>query len=163
GCQGADRRGPIVEERTRDRTAPSDDREADRLGTDAANGPHPGRARRRPAPGADRGAPSARPGRRRRRGRSPWAAAPTDGTGRRHRPAREPYRPASAAERGEAAGVRGRARRPASEAERAADDLAHDLVRAAVDPLDAGVAPHPRDLVLLHVAVAAVDLDAGVD
>src|SRR4051812_24256701 len=49
------------------------------------------------------------------------------------------------------------------EAERAADDLLHDLGRAAVEALHASVAPHARDLVLLHVAVAAVQLQAEVD
>src|SRR4051812_4408732 len=50
-----------------------------------------------------------------------------------------------------------------SEAERPADDLLHDLGRAAVDGLDAGVQEGPRDGVLEHVAVAAVQLQAAVD
>src|SRR4051812_31988279 len=53
--------------------------------------------------------------------------------------------------------------RRGSEAERAAHDLLHDLGGPAVDPLDAGVAPHAGDLVFLHVAVAAVQLQAQVD
>src|SRR5436309_14439483 len=44
------------------------------------------------------------------------------------------------------------------QAERLAEDLAHDLVRAAPDRAEARVARHALDLVLLHVAGAAVDL-----
>src|ERR1700761_4439507 len=52
---------------------------------------------------------------------------------------------------------------PSLEAERAADDLFHDLRGPAVDPLDPRVAPQARDLVLLHVAVATVQLQPEVD
>src|SRR5262249_50887210 len=45
---------------------------------------------------------------------------------------------------------------------RAADDVEHDLVGARADPVQAHVAPHALDAVLLHVAGAAVDLDALV-
>src|SRR4051812_43514099 len=45
---------------------------------------------------------------------------------------------------------------------RAPDDVEHDLVRARADPVQAHVAPHALDAVLLHVARAAVDLDALV-
>src|SRR5438552_2096082 len=48
------------------------------------------------------------------------------------------------------------------QAERLAEDLAHDLVRAAADRAEARVARHALDLVLLHVAGAAVDLQARV-
>ena len=44
-----------------------------------------------------------------------------------------------------------------------ADDLVHDLVGATVDPLHARVAPQPRDLVLVHVSVAAVQLHAAIE
>jgi cytochrome P450 family 144 len=44
-----------------------------------------------------------------------------------------------------------------------ADDLLHDLGRAAVDGLHAGVQERPRDRVLQHVAVSAVQLQAAVD
>ena len=44
----------------------------------------------------------------------------------------------------------------------AADHLEHDLVGAGADPVQAAVAVGALDLVLLHVAVAAVDLDALV-
>ena len=54
-------------------------------------------------------------------------------------------------------------RPPRSQAERAADDLLHDLVRAAVDAGDARVGEGARDRVLEHVAVAAVQLHAAVD
>src|SRR3954454_5460873 len=42
---------------------------------------------------------------------------------------------------------------------RAGDDEALDLVRALVDLRDLGVAHHPLDRVLVHVAVAAEHLD----
>ena len=48
-----------------------------------------------------------------------------------------------------------------SEAHRPADDLLHDLARAAVEPLHAPVAPQPGDLVLVDVAVTAVQLGSG--
>ena len=44
----------------------------------------------------------------------------------------------------------------------APDHLEHDLVGAGADAVEAGVAVGALDLVLLHVAVAAVDLDAVV-
>src|SRR4051812_21749712 len=49
-----------------------------------------------------------------------------------------------------------------SEAHGAADDLLHDLARAAVQPLHPPVAPQPGDLVLVDVAVTAVQLQAAV-
>src|SRR3954469_3758205 len=49
-----------------------------------------------------------------------------------------------------------------SEAEGLANDLEHDLVGAGADPVQAQVAPHALDVVLLHVAGSAVDLDALV-
>src|SRR5829696_1220653 len=49
-----------------------------------------------------------------------------------------------------------------SEAVGLANDLEHDLVGAGADPVQAQVAPHALDVVLLHVARAAVDLDALV-
>src|ERR1035441_9658888 len=49
-----------------------------------------------------------------------------------------------------------------SEAQAAAHDLLHDLGRAAVEPLHPGVSPEPGDLVLVDVAVAAVQLQAAV-
>src|SRR3954470_24385622 len=45
---------------------------------------------------------------------------------------------------------------------RAPDDLEHDLVGAGTDAVEAHVAPDPLHAVLLHVAGAAVDLDALV-
>src|SRR6202012_4593887 len=45
----------------------------------------------------------------------------------------------------------------------ALDDLLHDLVRAAVDALHAGIDVGLGDGVLHHVAVAAVQLHPGVD
>src|SRR5690349_20956870 len=45
---------------------------------------------------------------------------------------------------------------------RAPDDLEHDLVRARADAVEAQVAPGALDPVLLHVAGAAVDLQALV-
>src|SRR3954451_6290581 len=42
------------------------------------------------------------------------------------------------------------------------DDVEHDLVGARADAVQAHVAPHALDAVLLHVARAAVDLDALV-
>src|SRR3954466_8888963 len=54
-------------------------------------------------------------------------------------------------------------RQERSEPQRAAGDLEHDLVRAAVDALHAGVAPQARDRVLVHVAVAAEELHAMVE
>src|SRR4051794_16069360 len=62
------------------------------------------------------------------------------------------------AERGGAAG----AAHPAHQLQEPADDLLHDLVGAAVDLLDPRVGVHPRDRVLLHVAVAAEELEALV-
>src|SRR6266542_3299916 len=50
-----------------------------------------------------------------------------------------------------------------SQSETAADDLLHDFAGAAVDAGDPGVGPGPGDRILGHVAVAAVELDAGVD
>src|SRR6266480_7187073 len=50
----------------------------------------------------------------------------------------------------------------ALQAVRTADDVEHDLVRTGTDPIQAHVAPDPLDSVLLHVAGAAVDLDALV-
>src|SRR4051812_23726037 len=44
----------------------------------------------------------------------------------------------------------------------AADHVEHDLVRARADAVEAHVAPHALHAVLLHVAGAAVDLDALV-
>jgi hypothetical protein len=44
----------------------------------------------------------------------------------------------------------------------AADHLEHDLVGPGADPVQPQVAPGALDPVLLHVAVAAVDLDALV-
>src|SRR5438046_8543859 len=44
----------------------------------------------------------------------------------------------------------------------AADDLAHDFRRTAGDPADAGVDVGVRDLVLHHVAPAAVELQTLV-
>ncbi len=43
------------------------------------------------------------------------------------------------------------------------DDLLHDLVGATVDALDARIDERLRDRVFHHVAVAAVELDTGVD
>ena len=48
------------------------------------------------------------------------------------------------------------------EPELAAEDLLHDLVGAAADRAEAGVADGALDPVLAHVAVAAVDLQALV-
>src|SRR5215217_4531696 len=48
------------------------------------------------------------------------------------------------------------------EAIRPADHVEHDLVGARADAVQPHVAPHPLDAVLLHVAGAAVDLDALV-
>src|SRR5439155_10730789 len=48
------------------------------------------------------------------------------------------------------------------EAIRPPDDVEHDLVGAGADPVQAHVAPDALDAVLLHVAGAAVDLDALV-
>src|ERR1700727_529412 len=45
---------------------------------------------------------------------------------------------------------------------RAADHLEHDLVTPGTDPVQAQVAPGALDPIFLHVAVAAVDLDALV-
>src|SRR3954451_11551508 len=42
----------------------------------------------------------------------------------------------------------------------AADDVEHDLVRTRADAVQAEIAPRAFDSVLLHVARAAVDLDA---
>src|SRR4051812_21905431 len=49
-----------------------------------------------------------------------------------------------------------------SERQDLGEDLAHDLVGAAADRAQPRVAGHALDLVLLHVAGAAVDLQAGV-
>src|SRR4051794_5073361 len=49
-----------------------------------------------------------------------------------------------------------------SEPHRLADELFHDLVRPGVDAADARVDPRLADRVLRRVAVAAVELDAGV-
>src|ERR1700677_2542012 len=46
--------------------------------------------------------------------------------------------------------------------ENATEDLTHDLVRAAADRAEAGVARGALDPNLLHIAGAAVDLQAGV-
>src|SRR3954452_6456682 len=54
----------------------------------------------------------------------------------------------------------GRAR---SKPERPADDLLHDLGGPAVDARDARVDVGARDRILLHVAVAAVQLQTAVD
>ena len=54
-------------------------------------------------------------------------------------------------------------RRDPSEAQGSAHDLSHDLVGPAVDPLHPGVAPPPGDVVLLHVAVATVQLQTPVE
>src|SRR5262245_57285107 len=43
------------------------------------------------------------------------------------------------------------------------DDHLHDLVGSGVDALDAGIHEGARDRVLEHVAVAAEELQAGVD
>src|SRR5512138_2692589 len=48
------------------------------------------------------------------------------------------------------------------EAQRLAQDLLHDLVRAPADRAEAGVPGRALDVVLAHVAGAAVDLQAGV-
>src|SRR4051794_37129885 len=53
---------------------------------------------------------------------------------------------------------RGRSLQP----EHFAQDLVHDLVGSAADRAQSGVAGHALDLVLLHVARATVDLQAGV-
>src|SRR4051794_1494286 len=53
-------------------------------------------------------------------------------------------------------------RRGSSETEGLAQDLLHDLVGPAADRAQARVARHALDLVLLHVAGAAMDLQAGV-
>src|SRR5271165_131512 len=47
--------------------------------------------------------------------------------------------------------------------ERAADKVAHDLAGPSVEALNARVTPEPGDLVLVHVAVTAMDLQAAVD
>src|SRR5262245_5153321 len=78
----------------------------------------------------------------------------------RRNAARRPPVPVTGATYAE--GVEGRRGRSA-QVEPAADDLGHDLRRAAVDPLDAVVDVSPGDRVLEHVAVAAVELDARVD
>jgi Bacterial regulatory proteins, lacI family len=49
-----------------------------------------------------------------------------------------------------------------SQTVRAPDHVQHDLVGAGADPVQAQVAPHALDPVLLHVAGAAVDLQALV-
>ena len=43
------------------------------------------------------------------------------------------------------------------------DQQLHDLVGAAIDALDAGVAVHPGDRIFIHIAIAAVQLQAFVD
>src|SRR5690349_15176679 len=50
-----------------------------------------------------------------------------------------------------------------SEPQLSADELLHDLVGSSPDLRDAGVTPGACDSVLVHEAVAAMDLDAGVD
>src|SRR4051812_11573119 len=45
---------------------------------------------------------------------------------------------------------------------RAPDHVEHDLVGARPDPVQAHIAPHALDSVFLHVAGAAVDLNALV-
>src|SRR4051812_32026554 len=52
--------------------------------------------------------------------------------------------------------------RASLQAVRAADHVEHDLVGAGADPVEPHVAPDPLDAVLLHVAGAAVDLNALV-
>src|SRR6185436_19288192 len=49
-----------------------------------------------------------------------------------------------------------------SEAVRASDHLEHDLVRSRADAVQAHVAPGSLHVVLLHVAVATVDLNCLV-
>src|SRR3954453_16932264 len=51
----------------------------------------------------------------------------------------------------------------ATEPEVAPDQLLHDLVGPGPDPRDARVRPGAGDAVLVHVAVAAPQLDAGVE
>src|SRR3954453_21425106 len=53
-------------------------------------------------------------------------------------------------------------RSPGSEAVAPADHVEHDLVRTRADSVQAEIAPRAFDSVLLHVAGAAVDLDALV-
>lgn len=50
-----------------------------------------------------------------------------------------------------------------SDVQTAADDLLHDLVRAAVDLLDPRIEVRLRNRVFTHVAVTAVQLEAAVD
>src|SRR5205085_1094081 len=50
-----------------------------------------------------------------------------------------------------------------SQAHRLGDDRLHDLAGAAVDPVDAVVSVQAGDRVLVHVPVAAVQLQAAVD
>src|ERR1044072_8186923 len=47
--------------------------------------------------------------------------------------------------------------------ERSRDQQLHDLAGAAVDALDPGVAPGAGDRIVVDIAVAAVELEAGVD
>src|ERR671934_2909015 len=56
-----------------------------------------------------------------------------------------------------------RAADPSLQPHRLAEALLHDLVGAAADRAQARVARHALDLVLAHVAGAAVELQAGVD
>ena len=48
------------------------------------------------------------------------------------------------------------------ESQLARDQIFHDLRRAAVDPLNAGIGVHARDRIFAHVAVAAEQLQAFV-
>lgn len=43
------------------------------------------------------------------------------------------------------------------------DNLEHDLRGAAIDPLDAGVSPQPRDLEVVHIARPTMKLERAVD
>src|SRR5437588_6528672 len=47
--------------------------------------------------------------------------------------------------------------------QRPRDQHFHDLVGAAIDPLDPRIAKHPRDRERVHIAVAAVELQTAVD
>lgn len=51
----------------------------------------------------------------------------------------------------------------ASRLERARDHQFHDLVRPAIDPLDANVAEHAADLIFVHEAIAAEELQAAIN
>ena len=70
-----------------------------------------------------------------------------------------------AADRRRDQGGVGRGRRPdgvACRLQRPRDQQLHDLVGAAVDFLDPRIHEHPRDRIFLHIAVAAVELQALV-